>query len=80
MLKNNEQTVSNSTTDIPQIDFETIRETLAYMHDDVHSVKGVEHVAAALFEAIKQVELAQVRASGPELKIIRSARFPARIY
>lgn len=46
----------------PQIDLSTVRETLAYMHDDMCRVPGMEKLRDALGQAIKEAEAAERRA------------------
>lgn len=45
----------------PQIDLATLRETLAYMHDDMCRVPGLEKLRDALGSAIKEAEAAERR-------------------
>lgn len=45
-----------------QIDLSTVRETLAYMHDDMCRVPGMEKLRDALGQAIKEAEAAERRA------------------
>lgn len=39
------------------LDLSTVRETLAYMHDDVRRAPGLSRVAAALAAAVAEIEL-----------------------
>lgn len=43
----------------PQIDLSTLRETLAYMHDDMARAPGLEKLRDALALAIKEAEAAE---------------------
>lgn len=45
----------------PQIDLATLRETLAYMHDDMVRAPGLEKLRDALATAIKEAEAAEQR-------------------
>lgn len=60
----------------PVIDLHTVRETLAYMKDDMERVAGLEKVAAALQEALDEIERARPPAPVPLSPI--AARFLAR--
>ena len=73
-------TGSKRNPDIPQIDFETVRETLNYIHDDVSRFEGLEHVAIAMREAISQIEIAEVRHRLPDLRVLRNMKFMTRSY
>ena len=67
-------------TDIPRIDFETVRETLEYIRADFAQYRDLEHVSSALTEAISQVEIARTRQILPNLKILRTIGFKNRYY
>ena len=67
-------------TECPQIDFETVRETLEYIRSDFAHTRGLEHVTTALTEAINQVEIAQARQILPNLKLLRNFGFNKRYY
>jgi hypothetical protein len=56
------------------LDLATVRETLAYVHDDMRRAPGLERVAAALAAAIAEVEWAE-RASAPSRTRPAPARF-----
>lgn len=45
----------------PQVDLTTVRETLAYMHDDMCRVPGMEKLRDALGVAMKEAEAAEQR-------------------
>jgi hypothetical protein len=47
------------------LDLSTVRETLAYMHDDVRRAPGLERAAAALAAALAEIELAERGATVP---------------
>ena len=40
-----------------RVDLAAVRETLAYFRDDLSGVKGCEPIAAALAEAIREIEV-----------------------
>ncbi len=46
----------------PQVDLSTVRETLAYMHDDMCRVPGMEKLRDALGVAMREVDAAERRA------------------
>lgn len=62
----------------PAIDLGTVRDTLQYMHDDMHRVPGMEKVAAALEQALAEVDAADKAAGPPSLEAIDFARFLPR--
>jgi hypothetical protein len=55
------------------LDLSTVRETLAYMHDDLRRAPGLERAAAALAAALAEVELAELGATA-----LGRRRHPAR--
>lgn len=59
------------------LDLSTVRETLAYMHDDVRRTPGLERAAAALAAALAEVELAELGATALARRQ-RPARFLPR--
>lgn len=59
----------------PRIDLETIRETLAYIRDDVRNAPGLEGVAGALEEAVRKIDAVSARRRRPSRL---SAIFPVR--
>lgn len=62
----------------PAVDLTTVRDTLAYMKDDMERVPGLERVAAALNEALVEIDRAKPPAPVPLSPI--AARFlPRRI-
>lgn len=60
----------------PDIDLATVRGTLRYMEDDMHRVPAFEHIAAALREAIREIDKAQAK-SPPQVAegVVTHARF-----
>ncbi|MEZ5898163.1 MAG: hypothetical protein AB7S74_07540 [Hyphomicrobium sp.] len=48
----------------PQIDLETIRETLLYIESDCEGCEGLERVAAAIAQTIREID--QVSAAGKQ--------------
>ena len=46
---------------IPLVDLETVRETLAYIHDDLSRVTGLEKASAALGQALAELAAAEPR-------------------
>lgn len=61
----------------PQIDLTTVRETLAYMHDDMCRVAGLEKLRDALAVAIEEAAAAE-RAAPPPVRGEFAARFLPR--
>lgn len=59
------------------LDLKTIADTLAYIHDDVKRVPGLEKVASALATSLDEIKSAE-RAS-PRTVIGKSALSPAAI-
>jgi len=51
----------------PVLDLATVRETIAYMHDDMARVPGLERVAGALKMAIDEIEAAERNAKPPAI-------------
>jgi hypothetical protein len=47
------------------LDLSTVRETLAYVHDDMRRAPGLERAAAALAAALAEIELAERGATAP---------------
>ena len=62
---------------VPLIDLETVRDTLAYMHDDLKRVAGMERAAKALAEAIDEIAVADSRRQAVSYGIL-GARFLRR--
>lgn len=60
----------------PVVDLTTVRDTLSYMKDDMERVPGLERVAAALKEALAEIERAKPPAAVPLTPI--AARFLAK--
>jgi hypothetical protein len=50
---------------VPLVDFDTIRETLAYIRDDLHRVPGLEKAADRLTAALAEIAAAERRRLGP---------------
>lgn len=61
----------------PHIDLSTLRETLAYMHDDMCRVPGLEKLRDALGEAMREAEAAEAKAP-PLVEGPLAARFLPR--
>ncbi|MBL8566151.1 MAG: hypothetical protein JNM89_10590 [Hyphomicrobiaceae bacterium] len=61
----------------PQIDLSTVRETLAYMHDDMCRVPGLEKLRDALGVAIEEAAAAE-RHAPPLVEGAFAARFLPR--
>lgn len=61
----------------PQIDLGTLRETLAYMHDDMARAPGLEKLRDALAVAMKEAEAAD-RQTPPLVPGPLAARFLPR--
>ncbi|MCB1505626.1 MAG: hypothetical protein KDJ47_11680 [Hyphomicrobiaceae bacterium] len=62
----------------PQIDLSTVRETLAYMHDDMMRVPGFEKLRDALAVAIKEAEAAELTARTKSKALINVQFLPRR--
>lgn len=62
----------------PSIDLSTVRETLAYMREDARSVPGLEQVADALANAIREVDAAERKLQPVSLEPIAARFLPAR--
>ena len=64
----------------PVLDLSTVRETIAYMHDDMSRVPGLEGVASALETALEEIDAAE-RKPKPAVTITPFiARFLPRRY
>lgn len=61
----------------PQIDLVTIRETISYMHDDVRNAPGLENVAIALQETLRQIDAAS---GGKGIASLLRPRFLPRFF
>jgi hypothetical protein len=59
------------------LDLETVRETLAYIRDDLQRVSGLENATSALSLAVIEIDRAQ-RASQPIANSIIKSRFLRR--
>lgn len=61
----------------PTLDLTTVRDTLDYMRSDMQRVPGLERVAAALDDALIEIEVAeqQARPALPTKGPITNARF-----
>ena len=60
----------------PVVDLTTVRDTLSCMKDDMERVSGLERVAAAVKEALAEIERAKPPAAVPLTPI--AARFLAK--
>ncbi len=49
----------------PTLDLSTVRETMAYMHDDMKRVPGLEKAARAIADAIKEIDKAEKASAKP---------------
>jgi hypothetical protein len=59
----------------PTIDLGTVRETLAYIHDDASRVPGLEKLTAALETAMAEATAAEHAVKGPVFGAMTHARF-----
>lgn len=59
----------------PAIDLGTVRETVAYMHDDMSRVPGLEKVAAALSTVLDEIASAEKNGKSASIVPISYARF-----
>ncbi len=63
------------TAKTPRVDLETVRETLVYMESDCRNCPGLEAVAAALEQAITEIDRAARLAGDTEARETVAARF-----
>jgi len=61
--------LSRSRPPAQKIDLATVRETLAYIEDDVKRVPGLEKVAAAITTAMREIDTAGQARSSPRLSL-----------
>jgi hypothetical protein len=59
---------------IPLVDLDTIRETLAYIRDDIQRVPGLDRVAERLTAALAEIAAAERRRLAPVSHSIIDAR------
>lgn len=62
----------------PSIDLSTVRQTIAYMQGDVARIQGLEKIAAALEQAIKEIDAVQSRPVAQLNSRVLRARFLPR--
>jgi hypothetical protein len=62
----------------PLLDLGAVRDTLAYMRDDVQRVPGLERAAELLAQALAEVEAADRRRLAPIPRSVLQARLLAR--
>ena len=65
---------SHRSTPTPPIDWETMRATLIYMHDDVKRTPGLARLAAAFSNTLKEIEVAAKQIE-PQSADVVSAKF-----
>ena len=64
----------------PHIDLSTARQTIAYIHDDMARVDGMEGVAKALEAALNELEAVEAKAKPPiQLTPITAKFMPTRL-
>ena len=63
---------------VPLIDLGTVRETLAYIRDDLQRVPGLERAAELIAAALAEVEAAERRRLAPIPRSVLEARLLAR--
>lgn len=63
---------------VPLIDLGTVRETLAYIRDDLQRVPGLERAAELIATALAEVEAAERRRLAPIPRSVLEARLLAR--
>jgi hypothetical protein len=59
---------------IPMVDFDTIRETLVYIRDDIQRVPGLEKAADRLTAALSELAAAERRRLAPVSRSVIDAR------
>jgi hypothetical protein len=62
----------------PQIDLDTVRETILYIESDMARVPGLEGVAAALKTAVREIDRARPPMALPSERQAIAPRFIAR--
>ncbi len=63
---------------VPLVDFDTIRETLAYIRDDIQRVPGMEKAADRLTAALAEIAAAERRRLAPVSHSVIDARLVLR--
>lgn len=63
---------------VPLVDFDTIRETLTYIRDDIQRVPGLEKAADRLTAALAEITAAERRRLAPVSHSIIDARLVLR--
>lgn len=63
---------------VPLVDFDTIRETLAYIRDDIQRVPGLEKAADRLTAALAEIAAAERRRLAPVSRSVIDARLVLR--
>ena len=70
--------ISRSNPWPPSIDLMTVRQTVAYMQGDAARVKGLEKVAAALDQVLKEIDAVESRPVVPLSAHVTRSRFLPR--
>ncbi len=68
----------NRSLSCPLVDFETIRETLTYIRDDIQRVPGMEKAADRLTAALAEIAAAERRRLAPISHSVIDARLVLR--
>jgi hypothetical protein len=63
---------------VPLVDLDTIRETLAYIRDDIQRVPGLEKAAERLTTALAEIAAAERRRLAPVSHSVIDARLVLR--
>jgi hypothetical protein len=63
---------------VPLVDFDTIRETLTYIRDDIQRVPGLEKAADRLTAALAEIAAAESRRLAPVSHSLIDARVVVR--
>lgn len=64
---------------VPLVDFDTIRETLVYIRDDIQRVPGLEKAAERLTAALAELAAAERRRLAPlSISVIDARMLPRR--
>ncbi len=63
----------------PQVDLETVRETILYMRDDLRGVPGMDAVTRSLSKAIHEIDAANRPQPSSQTSSPSTARFFPRV-
>jgi len=63
---------------VPLVDLDTIRETLAYIRDDIQRVPGLDRAAELVTAALGEIAVAERRRLAPSSNSVIDARLALR--